>query len=147
MQIDQLLEIHRNALTNGGAWTGDESVTNQDWSNGEALPPMPQVTVLMGDFNSEPESPEYNRLVGDIDPCNGRVGHLDGFVDSWTTAKKQSGDPITWWPDPPDCSPGHGLRLDYCFLSAQLGHQVRRASVDSSAQGSDHRPYWVELDL
>ena len=156
MQIDRLLEIHRNAQTNGGAWTGDgiladaveaKYLVDQNWSHGEAPPPMPQETVIMGDFNSEPESPEYNRLVGDIDPCYGRVGHLDGFVDSWTAAKKQSGDPLTWWPDPPDRSPGHGLRLDYCFLSPHLGHQVRRASVDSFAQGSDHRPYWVELDL
>ena len=155
MQIDRLLECHRNAQTNGGAWTGDgllsdaveaKHLVDQNWSNGEAPPPMPQLTVMMGDFNSEPESPEYTRLVGEIDPCNGRVGHLDGFVDSWTAAKHQSGDPITWWPDPPDQSPGHGLRLDYCFLSPHLAHQVRRASVDSSAQGSDHRPYWVELD-
>ena len=156
MQIDRLLETHRNALTNGGAWTGDgiladaaeaKLLVDQNWSNGEVVQPMPQETVMMGDFNSEPESLEYNRLVGEIDPCYGRVGHLDGFVDSWTAAKNQSGDPITWWPDPPDRLPGHGLRLDYCFLSPHLGHQVRRASVDSCAQGSDHRPYCVELDL
>ncbi len=156
MQIDQLLESHRNAQTNGAAWRGDESLTaaveakllvDLNWSNGEAPPPTPQATVMMGDFNSEPESPEYTRLVGDIDPRNRRVGYLDGFVDSWSAAGDKSDDPITWWPDPPDRSPGHGLRLDYCFVSPHLGHQVRRASVDSSAQGSDHRPYWVELDL
>ena len=41
----------------------------------------------------------------------------------------------------------HGLRLDYCFLDPHLGRRVKHAHVDSSAQGSDHRPYWVELDL
>ena len=101
----------------------------------------------MGDFNSEPESDEYMRMVGKIDPCFGRIGYLDGFVDSWTAADDRSGDRITWLPDPPNRSPGHGLTLDYCFVGPELGHKIKRAWVDSSAEGSDHRPYWVELDL
>jgi endonuclease/exonuclease/phosphatase family metal-dependent hydrolase len=156
LQIDRLLECHRHALTNGGAWTGDgllddsteaRHLGDQNWSNGEALPPMPKETIVMGDFNSEPESDEYEQMVGAIDPCYGRVTHLDSFVDSWTTANERSGDCITWWPDPPDRSPGHGLRLDYCFVDPQLGRKVKHAYVDSAAEGSDHRPYWVELDL
>ena len=87
------------------------------------------------------------RMVGEIDPLLGRVGHFDSFVDSWTAADDRSGDRITWWPDPPDRSPGHGLTLDYCLAGPELGHKVTRAWVDSSAEGSDHRPDWVELDL
>jgi len=156
LQIDRLLECHRHAQTNGGAWTGDgllddpteaEHLTASGWSNGEALPPMPKETIVMGDFNSEPESDEYEQMVGSIDPCHGRVGHLDSFVDSWTLANESSDDGLTWWPDPSDRSPGHGLRLDYCFLDPDLGRRVKHAYVDSSAEGSDHRPYWVELDL
>lgn len=156
MQIDRLLEFHRNAQANGGAWTGNEALIDPiearhmadlDWGNGEAPPSMPKEAIVMGDFNSEPESDEYMRMVGEIDPCFGRVGHLDGFVDSWTAADDRSGDRITWLPDPPDRSPGHGLTLDYCFVGPELGHKVKRAWVDGSAEGSDHRPYWVELDL
>jgi len=124
-----------------------QHLADQYWSNGEALPPMPKETIVMGDFNSEPESDEYKQMVGTIDPCYGRVGHLDSFVDSWTVANERSGDRITWLPDPPDRSPGHGLRLDYCFVDPHLGRKVKHAYVDSSAEGSDHRPYWVELDL
>ncbi len=156
LQIDRLLECHRHALTNGGAWTGDgllddpaevQHLGDQNWTNDEALPPMPKETIVMGDFNSEPESDEYEQMVGAIDPSYGRVTHLDSFVDSWTAANERSGDCITWWPDPPDRSPGHGLRLDYCFVDPQLGRKVKHAYVDSAAEGSDHRPYWVELDL
>ncbi len=156
IQIDRLLEFHRNAQASGGAWTGDGThvdpievrhFAEQDWANGEAPPSMPKEAIMMGDFNSVPESDEYVRMVGNIDPCYGRVAHLDGFVDSWTVANDGSDDPITWWPDPPEPSPGHGLRLDYCFVGPELGHKVKRAWVDSSAEGSDHRPYWVELDL
>ncbi len=156
LQIDLLLECHRHAQTSGGAWTGEgmfadavevKHLADQNWSNGEALPPMPKETIVMGDFNSEPESEEYQQIVGAIDPCYGRVGHLDSFVDSWTVANNRSGDCITWWPDPLDRSPGHGLRLDYCFVDPNLGRKVKHAYVDNTAQGSDHQPYWVELNL
>ncbi len=156
LQIDRLLEWHRQAHTSGGAWTGDglladavdaQLLADQNWSNGETLPPMPKETIVMGDFNSEPESDEYQQMVGNEDSCYGRVGHLDGFVDSWTVANDRTGDNNTWFPDPPDRSPGHGLRLDYCFVDPHLERKVTRAYVDSAAQGSDHRPYWVELDF
>ena len=63
MQIDRLLEFHRNAQTSGGAWTGNAALVDPiearhmadlDWSNGEAAPSMPKETIVMGDFNSEP---------------------------------------------------------------------------------------------
>ena len=155
MQIDRLLEFHRNAHASGGAWTGDgmqadpaeaQHFVDQNWSNSEMLPPMPTEAIMMGDFNSLPESKEYKRIVGDIDPCYGRVGHLDGFVDSWTVADNRSDERITWLPDPPDRTPGHGLTLDYCLVGPKLGRKVKRAWVDSAMEGSDHRPYWVELD-
>ena len=155
MQIDRLPEFHQNVQTSGGAWTGDglqidpveaRHFADQNWSNGEIPPPMPTETIMMGDFNSLPESDEYKRMVGDKDPSYGRVGHLDGFVDSWAAADDHFGEHITWLPDPPNRSPGHGLTLDYCFVGPKLGRKVKRAWVDSSVKGSDHRPYWVELD-
>mgnify|MGYP001026353581 FL=1 len=156
IQIDPLLEYHRSAQVSGGAWTGvgtsvdpieAKHFTDQDWSNGEAPPPMPKEAIIMGDFNSVSESDEYVRMVGEIDLSYGRVAHLDGFVDSWTVANDGCDDPITWWPDPPERSPGHGVRLDYCFVSPDLAHKIKGAWVDSAPIGSDHRPYWVELDL
>jgi len=147
IQIDQLLDFHRNAQMNGGAWTGDGKISNQDWTNGEALSPMPQEAVVMGDFNCEPESDEYNRMVGTKDLCNGRVGHQDGFVDSWTVARERSGDRISWFPDPPERAPGYGLNLDYCFITPQLAQRIERVWVDQHDDGSDHRPYWVVLDF
>jgi endonuclease/exonuclease/phosphatase family metal-dependent hydrolase len=158
MQIDRLLEFHRNAKVSGGAWTGGEVDAQVDpieaqhmaklsWSNGETPPLMPKETVVMGDFNSVADSDEYDRMVGELDPCYGRVGHLDAFVDSWTSARQRPDDRTSWWPDPPEREPGHGLCLDYSFLSPCLARQVERAWVDQAADGSDHRPYWVELNF
>ena len=65
---------------------------------------MPTHTVLMGDFNCVPESPEYIRLAGKLDLTFGRITHLDGFVDSWLVAQERLGEATTWWHDPPDRS-------------------------------------------
>jgi len=157
LQIDYLLAWHRRAWSNGGAWTGGEILDSMegyegfigfDWTDGKPRPPMPEEAIVMGDFNSGSESEEFQRMVGSFDPIYGQVEHLDGFVDSWSVARERSGDDdcITWWPDPPGRAPGRGLRLDYCFLGPHLGQKVERAWVDTTAEGSDHRPYWVELD-
>ena len=156
LQIDYLLAWHRHARSNGSAWTGSKTIDivngyedfiGFDWSDGEPPPPVPDETIMMGDFNSEPQSEEFQRMVGTFDPIYGQVEHLDGFVDSWAVARERSDDDgcTTWWPDPPGRSPGCGLRLDYCFVDPQLGRKVERAWVDTAADGSDHRPYWVEL--
>ncbi len=52
MQIDQLLELHRNASNRAAAWSGDgvytdpveaENFLQMDWSNGEPQSPMPGI--------------------------------------------------------------------------------------------------------
>ena len=82
---------------------GYEGFAGFEWSDGKPPPPMPDTTIVMGDFNSEPDSEEFQRMVGTFDPLYGQADHLDGFVDSWTVARERSGDDacITWVPDPP----------------------------------------------
>lgn len=149
MQLDHLLEFHRSAHTNGGAWTGnDQSVASSPpgtWSLNEAPPPMPRNAVVMGDFNSLPESDEYTRMVGGLDHSYGRVGYLDSFVDSWDAARKRENDRITWYPGS-ERLPDDGMTLDYCFVTPGLADCIHRSWVDTSAKGSDHLPYWVETD-
>ena len=153
-QIERLLARHREVAASGGPWTGDLDVQDPaeraqsalfDWSNGEPRLAMPETALLLGDFNSEPDSAEYERIVGPVDPAAGRVAYRGGFVDSWTTANGEAAEGATWWPDPPDRAPRRGMRLDYCFASAELAGAIRRAWIDQAAQGSDHRPYWVEF--
>ena len=157
MQLDRLLECYRNTRVNGGSWTGGGSwvtdpveirhMAELNWSNDEPIPVIPKEAVVMGDFNMIPESEEYNRMVGTPDPCSGRVGHVDDFLDSWTFAREHSEDRISWFPDPPKCAPGYPICLDYCFISPNLSQRVERAWIDQDAIGSDHKPYWVDLDF
>ena len=156
LQLDYLLQFHRNAHISGGAWTGeyaaidrtkDKISYDQNWSNDEDLPPMPTETIMMGDFNCEPDSEEYERMVGTIDLCHGQVGHLDSFIDGWLAAKARLDSRFTWRPDPIDNPPGRALRLDYCFVDPQLSQKIEKSWIDGDAKGSDHRPMWIKLNF
>ena len=96
---------------------------------------MPAATLWMGDFNLIPQSAEYDLIVG-----------RGGFVDSCTAA---GGDPAGGATINLPATPGDppGQRIDYVFATGDLAACVRGAWVDSGADGSDHQPYWVELDL
>jgi len=39
-----------------------------------------------------------------------------------------------------------GIRIDYAFVDKSMRQQVLKAWIDETAQGSDHQPYWIELD-
>lgn len=155
LQIDTLLEMHK-AIEHCGAVmmaAGNHSnpaearhIADLDWNNSEPPLPKPASAIFLGDFNSTEESSEYIRFTGEADPIFGRGVHSGSFVDSWSVARERTGSAETWWPDPPDRLPGHPLRLDYCFISTELASKVERCWVDSTAVGSDHRPYWVQFD-
>ncbi len=104
-------------------------------------------TVNDADIIALQEVERYWKHSGMTDPCNRRVGHVDGFLDSWTLARGHSDDRISWFPDPPERAPGYPICLDYCFVSPHLSQKVEHVWVDQDQIGSDHKPYWVELDF
>ena len=155
LQIDCLLTSCRQLREAGGVMTLNGGYSDPveaenhevcDWSNGEPQRPAPKYTMIMGDFNSTEESPEYTQFAGESDPLYGRGMHREDLVDSWAVAREKIGDSLTCWPDPVDRAPGYPLRLDYCFISTELSSLVSKAWVDAEATGSDHKPYWIELD-
>ena len=154
MQIDALLEMHNMIERCGRIVVADgmpnhpaeaAHITQMDWSNGEPSLPIPVHTIYLGDFNCTEESSEYIRFASEPDPIYGRGMHSGSLVDSWSVAREKIGEPVSWWPDPPNRLPRKPLRLDYCFINAELAPKVSRAWVDVDATGSDHKPYWVEL--
>ncbi|MEM7020985.1 MAG: endonuclease/exonuclease/phosphatase family protein [Pseudomonadota bacterium] len=135
-QVDVLLEIVRRAPAEGGAWCGGHPNAAEGWTEGEVLP-MPREAILMGDFNFRPDAQEYARIVGPVSPRHGRLNSLDGFVDSWVVAGhgELEGD---------SCSGG---RIDYIFVASAWSDRVRAAWIDSGAQGSDHQPIGIRLEI
>ena len=97
---------------------------------------MPERAILMGDFNLTPDSPEHAALCGPSEN-----GSEDGLVDSWRALGHAEGPGWT-------CPEARGdRRIDYAFVTADLKDRLRAMSVDHAAQGSDHQPIRVEIEL
>jgi endonuclease/exonuclease/phosphatase family metal-dependent hydrolase len=139
-QIDAILDIHRRAPVEGGAWCG---TPGEGWTEGQDPPAMPREAVLMGDFNMFAHSPLYDRIVGPVSPGYGRMNNPQGFVDAWVAAGHAEDAGATCVSD----GPSKGRRIDYCFVSAALAGRIRGAWIDEAAAGSDHQPIWTEVDL
>lgn len=135
-QVDALLAIHRRAPSEGGAWCGGHPSAAAGWTEGD-MPPMPREAVLMGDFNFRPDAEEYRRIVGPDSDGYGRLNNLEGFVDSWVAAGHAEHESAT-------CG---GERIDYIFVVAAWQDRIRSAWIDDRAQGSDHQPIGIELDV
>jgi endonuclease/exonuclease/phosphatase family metal-dependent hydrolase len=135
-QIDALLEIVRRAPSEGGAWCGGHPNPAAGWTEGE-LPPMPREAVLMGDFNFSPDAEEYARIVGPDSNGYGRLANLEGFVDSWVAAGHAEHEGAT-------CN---GKRIDFIFVVSAWRERIEAAWIDAQAQGSDHQPIGIELDI
>ena len=138
-QVEALLGVHANAVREGPPMSG--SGLRKEWTHDGMPAPMPRDAILLGDFNMQPDSDEYERIVGPMSPYGGRITNPEGFVDAWVEA----GNAIDAGPtaEVQDCP----ARLDYCFVSAGLKDRIRTIHVDSDASGSDHQPVWVEIDL
>ena len=143
MQIEAILNIVRDAPLSGGVTSGPDTRLEKA---GACNPPMPREAIILGDFNLEPDEAEYDLLCGQIDPINGRMALADGFVDAWVRAGNDVACGVTYPADPAN-EPAHDCRLDYGFVSANIADHLRAAWIDNEAQGSDHQPFWFELDL
>jgi len=138
-QVEMLLRVHRDAPWEGAAFAAGDP--QAEWVR-ESAPPAPgSYAVLMGDFNAEPDSSEYARIVGPLSDYGGRIINPQGFVDAWVQAGHAERAGVT-----ADIH-GRPVRLDYCFVSAALRDRVRGARIDEEARGSDHQPLWVDIDL
>ena len=138
-QVEALLDIHFNAAFEGAPISGD--VSGLDWAAGAASQTVPPEAIMLGDFNFQPDSAEYDQMVGPLSDYGGRIANPCGLVDAWCTAGH---DPATGFTSDVNHQPA---RLDYCFISNALQSSVRECRVDTQASGSDHFPLWTELDL
>jgi len=144
IQIARLRQVVAGAPDEGAAWTGRDF--HPVWEEDGPQPPMPARAILMGDFNLTPDSPEHAALCGPSEGGggNGRgdgSGSGDGLVDSWRALGHEEGPGWT-------CPEARGdRRIDYALVTADLKDRLRAMSVDHAAQGSDHQPIRVEMEL
>ena len=150
-QIISIRDTLRRAPAEGGAWTGDlahslwKNHAHALWEEDNAPPPMPESFVLLGDFNLEAKDPEYDHLVGPKDGKFGRISSKEEFIDTWVAAGHDEDEGVTYF-TVPSSSDAQGVRIDYAFVDESMKKRVLGARIDEAAYGSDHQPYWVELD-
>ncbi len=110
---------------------------------GYAEPPHPADFVVMGDFNMQPETPEYCAMVGSRDAYYGRSLRLENPVDTLAHLGRLTPESYSWvHPEDHD----RRMHLDYSFISAGLVPRLKDAWTDYAATGSDHLPIGFELD-
>ena len=138
-QINRLLDIHRDAIHEGFPVSGN--LKGLDWEEGISDQTVPAEAIMMGDFNFQPDSEEYLKFTGPVSDYGGHIISPAGFVDAWTHCghAKMSGTTSD--------VKGKPARLDYCFISTSLRSRITSCSVDDQAQGSDHQPLRVDLDV
>jgi endonuclease/exonuclease/phosphatase family metal-dependent hydrolase len=143
-QIDYLLSEHRRAPTEGGPWSGIDDEPSRNWTSGEAEPENPPAAIWLGDFNMEPDSAEYRRIVGST-PYHRGAAYLDGFVDAAAVAS----EPATAFHTHVKTIDGQlaKRRLDHCFVGGMLAGRVRSVSADTGEIASDHFPVRIDVDL
>ncbi|HIN47303.1 MAG TPA: endonuclease [Deltaproteobacteria bacterium] len=150
-QIASIRETIRRAPAEGGAWTGElahnlwEHHAHNLWEEDATPPPMPESFVLLGDFNLESKDPEYDYLVGPRDGDLGRLSSKEEFIDTWVATGHDEDEGVTYSADS-SVIEDKGMRIDYTFVDQSMQKRVLGAWIDKTAQGSDHQPYWIELD-
>jgi len=142
-QVEALLAIHANAAFEGAAISGDLGGGQGGFAAGEeaGAQTVPEQAVVMGDFNFQPDSPEYQRMAGPLSDYGGRITNPRGFVDAWCAAGGDVAGGVTSYV----C--GRPARLDYCFVSSTLRDRITACRVDRQASGSDHFPLWTRIEL
>jgi endonuclease/exonuclease/phosphatase family metal-dependent hydrolase len=134
-QIERLRELHAEGTAHarhprpGGADKGPfEHV------------PRGGPSLLAGDLNCTPESPEHRRLLEPID------AHTPRWLDAWMLTHR--GEPHAptvglydkaQWPGPP-------FTWDFVLVSEDLAPRVRTLQVDGVSDASDHQPVTIELN-
>ena len=136
-QVAALRAFQREAGRDGGVLSGRHA----NWPEGEASPPWPPQSILLGDFNMSPDEAAYTAMVGSDDPKYGRITEYDGYLDAWIL---QGGAPDGGHTK---YEPTGNRRIDYAFVSPNLAEAVRSVHIDKDAQGSDHQPLWLDIDL
>jgi endonuclease/exonuclease/phosphatase family metal-dependent hydrolase len=136
-QVNFIRQLQTAAGRDGGVLSGQ----HENWRDADDSPAWPRSSILLGDFNMSPDEAAYAAMVGPNDPKYGRITEMDGYLDAWISA---GGDETA----------GHtkfeatgNRRIDFAFISPDLSTKLQTVRVDADAQGSDHQPLWLEIDL
>lgn len=100
--------------------------------------PRPVTAVVCGDFNCEPDSPEYLLMSSGIEGDRARWRDAWGVVHGEAAHAPTVGLHGAEWPDRQYC-------CDYMWVTGDLAPRVVDFAVAAGTDASDHQPVWLEL--
>ena len=133
-QVEALKRLAASLPEEAPLWPDDPRVAA--WSQRQSAPPVPATTLLLGDFNFEPQSPCYSSMLDELPGVDWRL------VDGWREA---GGDPLLGASCVED--DGRLSRLDYLFASDDLRGRISSACVNQDCRASDHFPLYFTIDI
>jgi endonuclease/exonuclease/phosphatase family metal-dependent hydrolase len=133
-QVDALRAIYAE----GHAYARDATVTIDDGGPFQTFV-RPRATVITGDCNFEPDSPEYRRMLAPFDDAT------PPLVDAWHVAHPGIAHPSTFKIYQKDEPTDPELHCDFIFVGDELRPRVRAIRVDGQTQASDHQPVILSL--
>jgi endonuclease/exonuclease/phosphatase family metal-dependent hydrolase len=133
-QVDALRAIYAE----GHAYARDATVTMNDGGPFQTFV-RPRATVITGDCNFEPGSPEYRRMLAPFDDPT------PPLVDAWHVAHPDVEHPSTFKIYQKDDPADPELHCDFIFIGDELRSRVRGMRVDGQTQASDHQPVMLTL--
>lgn len=139
LQIEKLREIISEGAVDGGAWSGRDY--HDSWGLDGPPNPSPRRGIVMGDFNSKPDSMEYSAICGGFNTTFGSLPTADGLIDIWTDMGHDRLKGPTWGEGPT------ASRLDLIMATTEIADCSGRIWVENKAKGSDHKPLFFEVTL
>jgi endonuclease/exonuclease/phosphatase family metal-dependent hydrolase len=133
-QVDALRTIY----SDGHAHARDARATMRDCGPFHSYP-RPRETIITGDCNFEPDSPEHRRMVAPFP---------DGappLVDAWRVAHPGAPHPPTFKIYQKNAPGDPELHCDFIFVGDELRSRVDDLRVDGQTQASDHQPVILTL--
>ncbi|WP_280153705.1 endonuclease/exonuclease/phosphatase family protein [Piscinibacter sp. XHJ-5] len=132
-QVERLRELHREACAHAASprpGTPDEGPFDRV---ARAAP-----SLLAGDFNFMPDSPEHVRLMTPIDPTT------TSYRDAWECLHPGKPRAPTVALHDRSQFPGPPFTWDFVFVSEDLVPRLRDVQVDAASDASDHQAVMVE---
>jgi len=133
-QVEVLKSLVSTLPKEAPTWENDPRI--EQWSQNQPAPLVPSSTLLLGDFNFEPDSKCYATMLDRL------PGGDDGLIDGWLEGGGSETDKST-------CVENDGSlsRLDYLFASENMRGKIHAARVNQETQTSDHFPLYFSVEV
>ena len=133
-QVEALKSLATSLPEEAPMWENDPRI--EAWSQNQPAPPVPNSTLVLGDFNFEPDSEYYTAILDRL------PGQEDRLIDGWLEAGGSETDNGSCVEDDGGLS-----RLDYLFASENMRGKIHGARVNQGTQASDHFPLYFTVEI